>query len=493
MRIRAATTRSWVWSRGGSAGSVLVIVLWITLGLVTVTLYFANSMTFELRASDNRVAALTADQAIEGAARYVSMVLTNLGTNGVVPDVKNYASEAVPVGEARFWLIGRPVDYNVQPDQVFFGLIDEASKLNLNTATADMLANLTNMTLELAANIVGWRSTNATASTNGDGPEVYSQYDPGYLCKMNPFETVDELRLVFRTDMGLLYGEDLNLNGALDPSEMDTNRNNVVDPGILEYLTVYTREPNTTTNGSQKINIGRVSSTSSELISLLQTNLTSARFTQVMSALGIVPSPSGPGGGASGPAGGSSGPSGGGTRGPGGAPNVTIITSRTFNSPLEFYIASGMTMDEFASIADSITANTNQYTYGRVNVNTASPYVLMCLPGMSFDLAQVLLSYRRQNPNNLTSIAWVADALGQNNTSALTTLAGQDCITTRSYQYTADIAALGPHGRGYRRVKFIFDVSSGTSQILYRQDLSHLGWALGRYVRDTWLLAKDVR
>ena len=36
-------------------GSVLVIVLWIAFGLVSLALYFANSMNFELRASDNRV------------------------------------------------------------------------------------------------------------------------------------------------------------------------------------------------------------------------------------------------------------------------------------------------------------------------------------------------------------------------------------------------------------------------------------------------------
>ena len=38
-------------------GSVLVIVMWIAFGLVSLALYFANSMNFELRASDNRVSA----------------------------------------------------------------------------------------------------------------------------------------------------------------------------------------------------------------------------------------------------------------------------------------------------------------------------------------------------------------------------------------------------------------------------------------------------
>ena len=66
-------------------GSVLIIVLWIALGLVAITLYFGNSMSSELRASDNRVQTLAADQAIEGAARYVAQVLADQATNGIVP------------------------------------------------------------------------------------------------------------------------------------------------------------------------------------------------------------------------------------------------------------------------------------------------------------------------------------------------------------------------------------------------------------------------
>ena len=65
-------------------------------------------------------------------------------------------------------------------------------------------------------------------------------------------------------------------------------------------------------------------------------------------------------------------------------------------------------------------------------------------------------------------------------------------MTTKSYQFTADIAAVGAFGRGYRRVKFIFDVSDGSPKILYRQDLSRLGWALGDKVRED-LVAKDTQ
>lgn len=98
--------------------------------------------------------------------------------------------------------------------------------------------------------------------------------------------------------------------------------------------------------------------------------------------------------------------------------------------------------------------------------------------------AQQMVTYRLSNPTLLGSIAWVSDALGQNYSTALTNLTTGDFITTQTYQFTADVAAVGPHGRGYRRVKFVFDTSSGSPQIVFRQDLTHLGWALGKDVRQ---------
>ncbi|HEU5125206.1 MAG TPA: hypothetical protein VFW05_14220, partial [Verrucomicrobiae bacterium] len=104
------------------------------------------------------------------------------------------------------------------------------------------------------------------------------------------------------------------------------------------------------------------------------------------------------------------------------------------------------------------------------------------------DLAQQLVDYRVNNAVDLNSFAWIVDALGASS-QALQALAGGDYITGKSYQFTADVAALGPFGRGYRRVRFIFDTSEGTPKIIYRQDLSRLGWALGRQVREIWVTA----
>ena len=89
--------------------------MWIVFGLISIAIYFANSMTFELRASDNRVAGIEAEQAIEGARRYISCVLSNLNQAGAIPDPQTYQCEAVPVGNAKFWLIGRTNEQSVIP------------------------------------------------------------------------------------------------------------------------------------------------------------------------------------------------------------------------------------------------------------------------------------------------------------------------------------------------------------------------------------------
>jgi DNA uptake protein ComE-like DNA-binding protein len=441
---------------GSCGGSVLVIVLWVALGLVSITLYFAHSMAMELQASDNRASAIAADQAIEGAARYVEYVLTTYATNGVMPDLTEYQAEDVPVGNAHFWIIGRDNSYPVaHPDRVTFGLVDESSKLNLNTASTNTLAMLPRMTSDLVNGILDWRNPNG----NGGTELYYAMAQPPYQRKGAPFETVDELRLVYGTTMDILAGNDLNRNGVLDAGEPDEDNNGQADPGIMDYLTVYSREPNTHSDGTALVNINN----EAQLRSLLQSNFGGGRANQILTRLGFVT-----------------------TTRPGTTNAPARGTTVTLSGPLQFYLRSGLSETEFAEIYPDLAVGTSPFTQGRVNINTADVTVLSCLPGMDLNSAQQVVSYRLSNPNNLGTIAWIVDALGRGSTGVLGLETG-DYITTRSFQFTADIAAVGAYGRGYRRVKFVFDISDGSARILYRQDLTRLGWALGRDVRQSTL------
>ncbi len=448
-------------ARRSRQGSVLIIVLWVCVGLVSIALYFANTMGFELRASDNRVSGLQADQAIEGAARYVGLALLNFATNGTVPDNTQFRCEAVPVGDARFWLLGRDPSGTSGPEP-YFGLVDEGAKLSLNNASTNVLQYLPNMTIDFADAILDWRSTNGVVALD------YTSL--GYQTKYAPFETVDELRLVYGSSLEFLAGEDVNRNGILDKNEKDLNSSGQLDPGLFEYVTVYTREPNFHADGTTLTNVNTISE--SEMRSLFQNAGTSsaARMAQLLYR-SIHPNPNNP------------------------------RTVNNCNGLLDLALRcknAGLSSDDFAKLEPNVTTSTNAYFRGRVNVNTAGVDVLTALfmgagqdEQTALSAAQTLITYREQNLSRLGSITWVIDALG-NNQPIITAMARRNDLTTRSYQFTADIAAVGPFGRGYRRVKFIFDISDGTPKILYRQDLSRLGWALGEKARTT-LLAKNTQ
>lgn len=434
-------------SRSNERGSALVIVLWVCLGLVAISLYFAQAMKFEIRAADNRVAAVQAEQAIAGGLRYASNILSNLQTPGLLPDQYSYESDRISVGEASFWFLGRS-DQQTALDEPWFGFVDEGSKLDLNTATIDMLEQLPRMTPQLAAAIVDWRDSNSTVSDNGAEDETYQRLDPPYTCKNASFESVDELRLVHGMDTEILYGDDANLNGALDPNENDgdnatpyDDRNGVLDPGLLEYVTVWSRIPtNTRTNVNQR----------NQLAVVLQDALGVSRANQILQQL------AGPGGGQA---------------GQGGQTEYTNL--------VQFYLDSRMTRDEFDLVGDQLIAyatnNTTGYISGLVNVNTATEAVLQCIPGIGTDYASTIVAYRLGNSTSLSSIAWLVDVIG----SEAARQAGP-YVTTRSHQFSVDVVAVGRFGRGYKRTRAILDTTSGYASVIYRQDLSHLGWAIGR-------------
>ena len=441
-------------------GSVLIIVLWIALGLVSIALYFGHAMVLGARATDNTTAGLEAEEAIEGAARYLGFMLTNqarTGTNfalaGMLPATNLYQYADAPVGEGRFWLIGR-ADTEYPTAAPTFGLIDEAAKLNLNTATREMLELLPGMTTELAAAILDWRDTDDDVTQGGAESETYGRLMPPYTAKNAKFETVEELRLVAGATPDLLDGEDLNRNGVLDPNENDgelsppfDNRDGRLDPGLLEYLTVYSREPNKRVDGNTRTNLngGNVN----QIRTLLGNALGSTRANEIIARAGPIP-------------------------------------GRTFTSTLEFSLRGRMTASEFAQVADSLSVTNGEYLEGLINVNTASAAVLACVPGIGADKAEQVVGYRRTHQSELTSLAWVAQVLDQ--TSAIR---AAPYLTTRSFQFTADVAAVGHYGRGYRRTLFVFDASEGSPRIVYRRDLGRLGWALGAAVRQRLLLAQN--
>jgi type II secretory pathway component PulK len=426
-------------------GSVLIIVLWVAFGLVSVTLYFANSMRFQLQASDNQVASMQASMAIEGVARYLTNVFATYAEPGGPPDSTLYESEDLRIGEATAWLIGRDTNLWQQTlTRPFFGLIDESSKLNLNTVTQGMLETLPFMTTEFAAAIVDWRDTDSDVSEGGAEDDYYGRLNPSYRCKNGDFESIEELRLVSGATLLLLFGEDTNLNGILDPNEDDgdasypaDNQDGRLDPGLLEYVTIASQEPNTNAGGTNRVDVS--DPTQPGVTNILQTRFGQNRATQLINQLG---------------------------------------NQRSIRSVLEFGLRAGMTADELAQIEGDLTVTNATTVKGLVNVNTASADVLACIPGIGTDKAQSLVSARSGASNTGTSLYWIVQTLGQDGA-----ISAAPYLTTRGYQYSVDVAAVGRHQRGYQRVRYLIDTASGSPRITARRDLTHLGWALGRDLR----------
>ena len=445
---------------GYREAAVLIVVLWMCAGLVALVLVFGQIVALEYRSADSTVAGIQAEQAAESAIRYVCYTLENLETSGAMPDVDDgeYKAEAVFLGDALFWLLGR--DPNARPGTMpIFSMVDECSKLNLNTATAEMLANLPRMTPEFAAAIVDWRDTDSQVSENGAEAETYTLRKPAYRCKNGPFETVLELKMVYGANDEILFGEDTNLNGVLDPNENDgeasppsDNQDGELDPGIVEYLTVYSRnsQPAETADGGSLVDVN--SKDQENLRSLLRETLGENRANDILSQLGA---------------------------------------GAEFRSILEFYIRSKMTPDEFDKLADSLTISSGdsesesgagsdmEAEIVPVNVNTACEEVLTCIPGIGSSYASALVAYRLGHPKNLDSVAWVAQVLDED-----AAIQAGPYLTTHTYQFSADVAAVGQNGRGYRRIYYALDIGDGQAKVVYRRDRTDLGWALGREIRS---------
>ena len=153
-------------------------------------------------------------------------------------------------------------------------VIDEASKLNINTATREQLLGLPYMVEEIADAIIDWRDSDEMPSEVGVEGGYYENLPFGYLTRNGPFRTIRELLVVRGVTEELFCGEDTNLNGRLDYNEMDgeasppfDNGDDWLDQGWAGYLTCYSSDSGgggtsqttgqTTGNTNQTTNTGQ--------------------------------------------------------------------------------------------------------------------------------------------------------------------------------------------------------------------------------------------
>jgi len=254
-------------------GVVLLAVLIVVVVLSLAAYQYSEWITAEYQAADAYSRTAQAKALAQSGVNYVAATLANpqqvSDTLNGNPWNNPQAFQNVLVrdygngrqGVFTIVALGSPDDPNFMAQPYQFGVVDEAGKINVNALLAldggkgdlanQILMALPNMTDDVANSILDWLDPDDTPRTDGAEEEYYASLSPPYHCKNGPIDSLEELLLVKGVTPQLLYGNDRNRNGVLDPDEDDGSGQ--VDLGWSAYLTVFSREPNTDVNGNPRI------------------------------------------------------------------------------------------------------------------------------------------------------------------------------------------------------------------------------------------------
>jgi len=288
-------------------------------------------------------------------------------TGDLYDDEQQFRDVAFGRGTFRIMHRGRPDEGG----GIIFGVSDEESRLNVNTATADELTQLQNLTPDVAKAIVNWRGGDTTA--RAAETQYYADLQPPYQPRLGPYQTVRELLLVRGVTPEDLLGRDQHQNGLLAAAEGGSfafpNSMDSEDLGWASVFTVDSTVQNLNAAGEDRVNLQTADESTLTTIQGITPAMAHAvvayrdqhRFQSIADLLDVTPPQNQPG---------------------------------AIGGPDS---SSGQVISEtlFMDIADKITTENGQSLAGAINVNTASLAVLMCLPGVSRELAQSIVSHRQ--------------------------------------------------------------------------------------------------
>ncbi|MDB5299208.1 MAG: comEA protein, partial [Phycisphaerales bacterium] len=326
---------------------------------------------------------------------------------------------------------------------------------------------LPGMSQEVADGIVDWRDSDSTLTGQGAESDYYQALARPYTAKNSPFESIEELYLVKGVTDEMMWGQDLNHNGVVDPDEvgaagMSGAFNGGVDAsrGIVPFITVWGKEPNTDAKGQPRLNLNPpppppgtppTNNTAALTAALVKAGFKQDRATQVADLAR--------------------------QRGP-------------YSSVFDFAAKVALTPEEFQQAEDLLTTSAAKTLPGLVNVHTAPSQVLMCLPGLEQADADAIVAARAgtttvggsnssSTSTNNTGIGWMLKALSPTKVGAIGAR-----ITGRSYFYSADIVSVSGDGRAFKRVRIVVDARSSPPIMVFRKDLTSLGWPLLPEIRN---------
>jgi type II secretory pathway component PulK len=390
-------------------GLVIIAVLWTAVLLTVMAAVLGRKSRLDMKVCMARMEAVrckwAARAGIEKAIAVLKEDATENQTDGLLDLWSNNDEDFnnVPLNRCRF---------SVQ-------VIDEASKLNINTATKEQLLGLPDMVEEIADAIIDWRDTDDTPSGAGVESGYYESLPYGYMARNGPFKTIRELLLVKDVTEELLYGEDTNLNGRLDYNENDgdlsppsDDADGMLDVGWAAYLTCYPSSSSQSTSTSGQTTGGTSGQTSGSNQSGNSSGQTSGGSNQSSGGSGQSSGGSNPTSGSSGQTSGGSGrTSSGSSQTSGGSSQNSGGSSQTSSGSNQTSGGSNQT----STSSEQTTSTSTTQTSVKVNVNTASDIVLAALLGGGDDAertAQSIISYRETLTDGIQNISELSQAGG---------------------------------------------------------------------------------
>lgn len=383
--------------------SILVGLLWVLALLAVVVIGLLHSSRLDLRVTKNQGDLIQAHYlAVAGIERAKAVVFqdiksrreTNKHHTGALADDPGRFRET-SLGRGRFKVIRPPGPFENGAEVP--GVEDEESRLNVNSAPGPELARLPQMPPEVVAAIQDFRDADHTPGPGGVEADYYMTLRPPYMPNDGPFGSLRELLLVKGMDSTLLFGEDANGNGWLDPDENDgpqnppaDNQDGILDTGWSSWLTVTSAAGNLTARGGERVSVQDadesallgVSGMTSEMAKAIVAHRGRNRIENLLDLLNVPVAGQTAGQGDPG-AGAANRP--GPPQQPGQQPNAVDP-----NAP------KAISEEQLLAMADSLTTVTDKQQPGVVNINTAPLDVLVCL-GLSRELAQSIINHRQSS------------------------------------------------------------------------------------------------
>jgi DNA uptake protein ComE-like DNA-binding protein len=261
--------------RGSVLLVVLVIIVLLALGAYTFTEMSVAENEATTMYGRSVLARAFAESGIDVAANALADPAQRQQVDPVLnrPDLFSAVlmrNADIPRGRGRFSVISGQ-EHDQTGATMRFGLADETGKLNLNAllvmaannklsddATRNFLMQLPNMTNDVADAMLDWIDSDDIPRQYGAEAEYYQTLPQPYKPSNGFLTSVDDLLLVRGVTPLLLFGEDLNRNGIMDPGE-DLNGDGYFDRGWSTYLTIYSSERNLQLDGTPRVNVNQQS------------------------------------------------------------------------------------------------------------------------------------------------------------------------------------------------------------------------------------------